>query len=82
MDDARFARLREQRKEELKKILESPRAGGVYIVAPPDACPLCRWAQGTYTKDDPDIPMLPQEGCSRIGGCTARYEPLVVEVGP
>ncbi|HEC24207.1 MAG TPA: hypothetical protein ENI95_14960 [Chloroflexi bacterium] len=66
----------------LKAILESPRAQGVYIVAPFHACPACRLAQGTYPKDPAVIPELPVEGCSCPGGCTCRYEPLVVEVGP
>jgi len=82
MNDEQVAKLREQRKRELKQILESPRTTGVYIVTPEDACPLCRWIQGTYPKDSQEIPELPQEGCSRPGGCISRYEPLVVEVGP
>ncbi|MGF1506704.1 MAG: hypothetical protein ACFB51_16465 [Anaerolineae bacterium] len=78
MDDETFEKLRIQREAELKAIIESPRTIGVYIVTPNDACPLCRWAQGTYYKDNPEqIPVLPLEGCSRPGGCISRYEPLV-----
>jgi uncharacterized protein YbaR (Trm112 family) len=66
----------------LKRILESPRANAVYIVAPAHACPACRRAQGTYPKDQSRIPVLPIEGCSCPDGCNCRYEPLVVEVGP
>lgn len=82
MTEDQLAKLREQRKQELQTILDSPRATGVYIVVPADACPVCRWLQGTYPKDSEDIPLLPPEGCSRPGGCISRYEPLVVEVGP
>jgi hypothetical protein len=82
VDEQQFARLRQQRRQELEKIMRSPRATGVYIAAPADACPLCRWVQGTYPKDSEDIPVLPLEGCSRPGGCITRYEPLLVEVGP
>jgi hypothetical protein len=66
----------------LKAIMESPRANAVYVVAPADACPACRNVQGTYFKDSGEIPVLPVEGCSCPGGCTCRYEPLVIEVGP
>lgn len=66
----------------LRAILESPRATGVYVVAPPEACPACRRAQGTYDKLSGRIPVLPIEGCSCPNGCICRYEPLVVEVGP
>ena len=66
----------------LKSILESPRASAVYIVAPVHACPACRQVQGTYYKDSGQIPKLPVEGCSCPNGCTCRYEPLLVEVGP
>jgi hypothetical protein len=82
VDEAQFDRLRQQRREELQMIRQSPRATGVHIVAPVDACPLCRWIQGTYPKDSDDLPVLPLEGCSRPGGCITRYEPLLVEVGP
>lgn len=66
----------------LKSILESPRANAVYVVAPAHACPACRKVQGTYAKDSGKIPELPTEGCSCPNGCTCRYEPLVIEVGP
>ena len=65
----------------LKHILESPRATHVFIAARDHACPACRNAQGTYVKSGV-IPELPIEGCSCPNGCTCRYEPLVVEVGP
>lgn len=66
----------------LAAILASPRSTGVYVLAPDHACPTCRRAQGTYDKDSPDVPLIPMAGCSCIDGCTCRYEPLVVEVGP
>ena len=66
----------------LKDILASPRANAVFVVAPAHACPTCRRAQGTYYKNAGNIPALPHEGCSCPNGCTCRYEPLVVEVGP
>ena len=65
----------------LKQILESPRATHVFIAANAHACPACRNAQGTYEKTG-SIPELPIEGCSCVNGCTCRYEPLMVEVGP
>jgi len=70
------------RSRALMTILDSPRASGVYIVARAHACPACRTAQGTYPRDPRMIPILPIEGCSCPDGCTCRYEPLVVEVGP
>jgi hypothetical protein len=82
VDEQQFDRLRQQRLEELEQIRRNPRATGVYIAAPTDACPLCRRIQGTYPKDSENIPVLPLEGCSRPGGCITRYEPLLVEVGP
>lgn len=67
----------------LREILSNPRATGIYIVAPDHACPACRRAQGTFGKTDlQHIPELPIQGCSCPEGCTCRYEPLVVEVGP
>ncbi len=66
----------------LQSILASPRATAVYVVAPDHACPACRRAQGTFAKDSNRIPEIPIEGCSCPNGCTCRYEPLVVEVGP
>jgi len=66
----------------LREIMESPRAAAVYVVAPSHACPACRRSQGTFYKTSDRIPELPVEGCSCPHGCTCRYEPLVVEVGP
>jgi len=66
----------------LREILASPRVTAVFVVAPAHACPACRRAQGTFSKDSSRIPELPIEGCSCPGGCTCRYEPLVTEPGP
>lgn len=66
----------------LKSILSNPRAQSVYVVAPAHACPACRRAQGTYDKTSAGLPQLPIGGCSCPDGCTCRYEPLVIEVGP
>lgn len=66
----------------LKSIMRNARAQAVYIVAPAHACPACRRAQGTYDKKSGALPQLPIEGCSCPDGCTCRYEPLVIEVGP
>jgi hypothetical protein len=66
----------------LNDILANPRATGVFIAAPDHACPACRRAQGTFYKGADRIPQIPIAGCSCADGCTCRYEPLVVEVGP
>ncbi len=66
----------------LKSIMRNPRAQAVYVVAADHACPVCRRAQGTYDKKSGTVPQLPIEGCSGADGCTCRYEPLVIEVGP
>ena len=66
----------------LRSILASPRATGVYVVARDRACPACRRAQGTFAKNSGQVPPIPILGCSCPGGCSCRYEPLVVEVGP
>jgi len=66
----------------LQSILSSPRATGVFVLAPANACPVCRSAQGTYGKSSGLVPVVPMEGCSCPNGCACRYEPLVVEVGP
>ena len=66
----------------LKSIMSNPRAQSVYVAAPAHACLVCRRAQGTYSKNSGRIPVLPIEGCSCADGCTCRYEPLVIEVGP
>jgi hypothetical protein len=66
----------------LKSIMSNPRTQAVYVVAADYACPICRRAQGTYPKKSGAVPRLPLEGCSCPDGCTCRYEPLVIEVGP
>jgi hypothetical protein len=77
-----FEKLRVQRQKDLKKIIDSPRSTGVYVVARDRACPVCRSLQGTYAKTAENIPALPVDGCACVGGCDCRYEPLLVEVGP
>ncbi len=66
----------------LQAIKASPRSSHVFIVAPAHACPVCRDGQGTFPKDSQAVPELPHVGCSCPNGCTCRYEPLVIEVGP
>jgi len=66
----------------LKALLDSPRVRHISIVTPDPACPICRTKAGTIAKDSDVLPVLPHEGCSCPNGCTCRYEPLVVEVGP
>ena len=36
--------------------------------------------EGAYEFDE--VPELPLEGCSRIGGCNAVYEPVLDRYGP
>lgn len=73
---------RVEREAELDSIRKSPRANAVFVAAPAADCTTARFIQGTYAQDDPNLPELPYEGCSRADGCICRYEPLVVEVGP
>ncbi len=79
---AKFDKRRAERVKELELIRKSPRANAVFIAAPVAECTTARFIQGTYAQNDPNLPELPYEGCSRADGCICRYEPLVVEVGP
>ncbi|MCO5187659.1 MAG: hypothetical protein M9928_00090 [Anaerolineae bacterium] len=57
----------------------------VRILIPADACPRCKAAEGAYALDDPRLDnelALPLEGCSRPGGCTAFYAPVLDRFGP
>jgi hypothetical protein len=57
----------------------------VRILIPADACPRCQAAEGAYALDDPRLDYelaLPLEGCSRSGGCTACYAPVLDRFGP
>jgi hypothetical protein len=52
----------------------------VRIMVAPDCCPVCRAYEGAYPFDE--VPELPLEGCSRIGGCNAVYQPVLDLYGP
>jgi hypothetical protein len=76
-------RTDEERRAEQKAALEKIRkvlATRVRILVAPDACPVCRAFEGAYDFDD--IPELPLEGCSRVGGCNAVYAPVLDLYGP
>lgn len=73
----------EVRRAEQKAALEKIRQGlatRVRILVAPDACPVCRAFEGAYDFDE--IPELPLEGCSRVGGCNAVYAPVLDLYGP
>jgi hypothetical protein len=52
----------------------------VRILIAYDACPVCKHFEGAYTFDE--VPELPLEGCSRVGGCNAFYAPVLDRFGP
>ncbi len=58
----------------LRRYRENPRVEAVRVVVAADACPACLSVAGTYPKDQ--VPALPVEGCSHLGGCRCTYEPL------
>ncbi|MCB0033071.1 MAG: hypothetical protein KDE51_03540 [Anaerolineales bacterium] len=68
-----------EHKAALKKIREGL-ATKVRILAPADACPVCTAIEGVYDFDD--VPELPPEGCSCIGGSRATYAPVLDQYGP
>lgn len=73
----------EKRRAEQEAALERIRNGlatRVRILVAPDACPVCRAHEGAYELDD--VPKLPLEGCSRVGGCNAVYAPILDLYGP
>jgi hypothetical protein len=73
----------EDRRVEQKAALERIRGGlatRVRILVAADSCPVCRAYEGAYELDD--VPELPLEGCSRVGGCNAVYAPVLDLYGP
>lgn len=69
----------QQHQEALKKI-KAGLATKVRILVPADACPACQAAEGVYEFDN--VPDLPPEGCSCIGGCKVTYAPVLDMFGP
>lgn len=72
-----------ERRADQKAALERIRNGlatKVRIMVAPDCCPVCKMFEGAYEFDE--VPELPLEGCSRIGGCNAVYEPVLDRYGP
>ena len=63
----------------LVKLRANPRVELVRV-AGPDDCSTAQTVQGVYSKLD--VPMLPVEGCSRVGGCICAYEPVLNEIYP
>ncbi|HEY1410371.1 MAG TPA: hypothetical protein VF434_15630 [Promineifilum sp.] len=73
----------EDRRVEQRAALERIRNGlatRVRILVAPNACPVCRAYEGAYEFDE--VPELPLEGCSRVGGCNAVYAPVLDLFGP
>lgn len=64
----------------LKKLQANPRVTAIRIAVSNDACPVCREAQGVYSKDA--VPSLPVPGCSHTNGCHCSYEPILSEIYP
>jgi len=58
----------------------NPRVARITIAVSPDACATGRDIQGTYPKEQ--TPRIPLETCSRTGGCTCRYLPVLNEIFP
>ena len=73
-----------KRRAELKTALKNIREGGVAtkvrVLVGRQACPACQAVEGAYEFDD--VPELPPEGCSCIGGCKAYYAPVLDLRGP
>jgi len=72
-----------ERREEQRAALERIRKGlatRVRILVAPDCCPVCRAYEGAYKLEE--VPELPLEGCSRVGGCNAVYAPVLDRFGP
>lgn len=74
------SKRRAEQKAALKRIAEGGVATKVRILISDDACPVCKMAAGAYDFDE--VPALPLEGCSRIGGCNAFYAPVLDRRGP
>lgn len=75
--------------EDHAKMLENIRSGGVAtgvrIIVPRNSCPVCQHFEGGYKfaeQEVREIPDLPLEGCSCIGGCPAFYSPILDLRGP
>lgn len=71
---------RAEAKAALKKIIDGGIATKVRILVDADACPVCRAMEGAYDFDD--VPEIPIEGCSQLGGCNAFYAPVLDRRGP
>jgi hypothetical protein len=75
--------LDEKRRKDQQAALERIRKGlatKVRILVAPDACPVCRAAEGAYPLDD--VPEVPLEGCSSPDICNATYAPVLDLYGP
>ena len=74
------AKKRAEQKQALKNIREGRIATKVRILVDDKACPVCQSLAAAYDFDD--VPELPIEGCSRLGGCNAFYAPVLDRRGP
>jgi len=63
-----------QTAETLKRFRNNPRVTAIQISGHSDACPACKIAMQTYSKEV--IPVLPILGCSHTNGCRCFYEPI------
>jgi hypothetical protein len=73
------AKRRAESKAALEKI-KNGLATKVRILVNHDSCPVCQAIEGAYEFDQ--VPEIPPEGCSRIGGCNAFYAPVLDRYGP
>ena len=80
MDTLADKKKREEHQTALKKIRDGGIATKVRILINHDACPICFAIEGAYDFDE--VPDLPPEGCSRVGGCNAFYAPVLDRRGP
>lgn len=68
-----------QQSELLASLRANPRVELVRV-AGPDDCSTSQTVQGVYHQTD--VPMLPVDGCSRVGGCICAYEPVLNDIYP
>ena len=72
-----------KRRAESEVALENIKNGlatKVRILVPQEACPVCQASEGAYEFED--VPGIPPEGCSCLGGCKAYYAPVLDRFGP
>ena len=71
---------RSELNEALSNLINNPRVSRITIAVSADVCTPGRNVQGTYSKQN--TPEIPVEACSRPGGCSCRYIPVLTEIFP